>query len=92
MLFDVENDPHEQDDVAAARASVCHEAAHRLAAWHDEMMRSVPSGVDPLWTVMNEGGPYHARGRLRDYCERLEATGRGEAVPELKRRHPREFA
>ncbi|MGV2806789.1 sulfatase, partial [Clostridium perfringens] len=47
--------------------------------------------VDPLWTVMKEGGPYHAKGHLPRYIERLKNTGRGEAVPELMRRHPQEF-
>jgi hypothetical protein len=41
---------------------------------------------------MKEGGPLHARGQLKAYCERLEQTGRGQHVAELKRRHPREFA
>jgi choline-sulfatase len=92
MLFDIEQDPHEEQEVAAQHPEVCGQAIAHLARWHDTMMRSVPGGVDPLWTVMAEGGPYHARGHLRAYCERLEATGRGWAVPQLKRRHPREFA
>ena len=50
-----------------------------------------PYHQDPLWTVMAEGGPAHARGYLPDYCKRLQATDRGHAVPELMRRHPQEF-
>jgi len=93
MLFNVADDPHEQHDLAADHPEIVARAAACLAKWHDEMMATMPDGVreDPLWTVMREGGPYHARGELRDYCKRLEATGRGHAVPELKRRHPREF-
>jgi len=93
MLFDVEADPHEQREVAADHPDVCREAAHRLDEWHAQMMGSMVGehSVDPLWTVMEEGGPYHVRGMLRQYCERLEASGRGGAVPELRRRHPREF-
>jgi hypothetical protein len=34
----------------------------------------------------------HARGALRAYAQYLEKTGRGGAIEELKRRHPREFA
>ena len=68
---------------------------YHLNEWHDSMMASMtgstPYDTDPLWTVMKEGGPFHARGHLRSYCERLEATGRGWAVEELKARHPREF-
>ena len=47
--------------------------------------------TDPLDIVIEEGGPYHARGQLKAYCRRLEETGRGHAVEELKRRHPGEF-
>jgi len=91
MLFDVEEDPHEQRDLAARHPEICGEALRRLNQWHDEMMASMDHAEDPLWTVMREGGPYHARGMLPEYCRRLEATGRGHAVPELKRRHEREF-
>jgi hypothetical protein len=66
------------------------QAVYRLNEWHDEMMKTMPYDVDPLWTVMREGGPYHTKGRLREYCEFLEMTGRAWAIPELKRRHPRE--
>ena len=92
MLFDLAQDPHEQNDIAASCPEVCREAVHYLNDWHAAMMQSMPEAVDPLWTVMKEGGPYHARGYLRDYCDYLEQTGRGWAIPELKRRHPREFA
>ena len=94
MLFNLDDDPHEQRDLAAARPDLCREAAARYLDWHDDMMRTMPEGytADPLWTVLAEGGPEHARGHLPDYCKRLEATGRAWAVPELKRRHPREFA
>ncbi len=93
MLFNLADDPHEEHDLAAERPDVVARAAGALAKWHDEMMASMPDGAaeDPLQTVLREGGPYHARGHLRDYCKRLEATGRGHAVEELKRRHPREF-
>jgi choline-sulfatase len=93
MLFDVERDPFEQHDLATAQSEVCHQGNALLSGWHDQMMCSMPPGnaVDPLWTVMQEGGPYHARGYLPQYCEYLEQTGRAWAIPELKRRHPREF-
>ena len=91
MLFNIATDPFQQRDVAGEWPEVCREAAHRLLGWHDEMMATMDSDADPLWTVIREGGPFHARGHLPTYCQRLEATGRGWAVPELKRRHPREF-
>jgi arylsulfatase A-like enzyme len=93
MLFDVEDDAHEQHNLAGERLEVCKDAACILNRWHDDVMKTMPPGydADPLWTVMKEGGPAHARGELREFCKRLEASGRGHAVEELKRRHPREF-
>ncbi len=91
MLFNVEEDPHEQINLAAEHPDICREAVYRLNQWHDDMMKTMDYDVDPLWTVIKEGGPHHARGHLAAYCEYLEETGRGYAIPELKRRHPREF-
>ena len=91
MLFDLKNDPHEQHNLADKFPDICNRALRHLATWHDEMMRKSGVDTDPLWTVMSEGGPYHARGHLKDYAERLKASGRGQFVDELKRRHPREF-
>ena len=94
MLFNVDNDPHERHDLAPSRPALCREGAARLATWHQSMMETMPAGydVDPLWTVMKEGGPEHARGQLSRFCRRLQTTGRGAAIPELKRRHPGEWA
>jgi choline-sulfatase len=44
--------------------------------------------VDPLWTVMREGGPYHTRGRLPGYLVHLEATGRADGAAALRREYP----
>jgi len=91
MLFNLRQDPYEQHNVAESHPDVCKDAVYRLNQWHDAMMKSMPYDVDPLWTVIKEGGPFHARGHLRAYCERLAQTDREWAVPELKRRHPGEF-
>jgi choline-sulfatase len=91
QVFNLKDDPHEQVNLAVQHPELCREAVWRLNEWHDRMMKTMPYDTDPLWTVIQEGGPLHARGKLAKYCERLEATERGWAVPELKRRHPREF-
>jgi hypothetical protein len=93
MLFNLKEDLHEQINLAEKMPDICNQAQAKLADWHARMMLTMPEkyDTDPLWTVLKEGGPYHARGRLAQYCKRLEATGRGWAVPELMRRHPQEF-
>lgn len=91
MLFNIEEDPHEQHDLAPDRPDLCREAVHILSEWHDDRMATMPDAVDPLWTVIREGGPHHARGQLPDYCERLKKTERAWAILELKKRHPQEF-
>lgn len=94
QLYHLADDPHEQHDLAESRPELCREGAWRLMNWHDAMMATMPRGrvADPMRVVLDEGGPFHARGRLRPYVERLNATGRQGAVAELRRRHPREFA
>jgi arylsulfatase A-like enzyme len=93
MLFNLKDDPYEQHNLAEERPDVCHEAIARYLNWHDEMMMTQPQGFfhDPMWEVIHEGGPFHARGKLSQYCERLEQTDRGWAIEELKKRHPKEF-
>jgi arylsulfatase A-like enzyme len=86
MLFNLENDPYEQNEIAAAHPDVCREGVHRLMNWHDQMMETMPRPYDndPLWTVMQEGGPMHTWGALEDYCKRLEETGRAEGAARLR--------
>jgi choline-sulfatase len=93
MLFNLKDDPYEQNNLSEAHPELCREGAWRLMRWHDEMMASQPYGYtnDPMCTVVAEGGPHHTRGFLPQYCERLETTGRGWAVPILKDKYPSEF-
>ncbi|GBF77277.1 sulfatase [Paenibacillus sp. 598K] len=91
MLFNLADDPYEQRNVAAEHRELCMEAVYLLTQWHDEMMKANNDATDPLWTVLKEGGPFHAKGYLPGYMKRLEETGRGHLVPELVRRHPQEF-
>lgn len=94
LLFNLADDPHEEHNLAESHPQVCQEGAWRLMNWHDEMMATMPRGrvTDPMRTVLDEGGPFHARGHLRKYVERLKASGREGHIDELRRRHPREFA
>jgi len=91
MLFDIETDPYEQFNVAGKYPDICQQAVYYLNEWHDQMMKNSVSPIDPLWIVMQEGGPFHAKGRLKEYCELLDGTKRKWAIEELKKRHPGEF-
>ncbi len=97
MLFDLQSDPHEQENIAAAHPDLCREGAWRLARWHDAQMQKMAQAshgdvTDPLWTVIREGGPFHAlhekgRSPLPRYLERLEATGRADGAAELRKKY-----
>jgi len=97
MLYDIEADPHEQHDLAGEHPDVCGEAARRYLEWHAQQMWKMADNcidtVDPMWTVVREGGPAHARhraprggpgGPLTDYLPRLERTGRADGAAALR--------
>jgi arylsulfatase A-like enzyme len=90
MLFDLVADPHEQHNIALNRPELVGEALTLLDDWYGRMMRTASHGQDPMWTVMQEGGPLHTRGHLPAYLERLRTTGRGEWAARLAAAHPRE--
>ena len=79
MLFNLKDDPHEQNDVKDTYPEVCARGARLLLNWHDEMMLTSESTIDPLWTVMHEGGPHHTVGKKDEYVRRLIESGRDEA-------------
>lgn len=91
MLFDLEEDYFEQQDLAPTRPDLCGIACRYLTDWLQDMMMTSRYEVDPMWTVIREGGPFHAKGNLPMYCRRLEATGRAEGAAQLRKKHPREF-
>lgn len=93
MLFDLKNDPQEEHDVAAAQPAIVHDAAGRLSNWHrGQMDRMSGEKIDPLQTVLAEGGPAHAlhaigRSPLPRYLKRLEATGRADGAAALRKKY-----
>jgi arylsulfatase A-like enzyme len=95
MVFDIAADPHEQNDLADSEPAIRNEGAWRLARWHNEQMQKMAvegsDVVDPLWTVVREGGPFHAQHGdttlLTRYIARLEATGRAEGAKALREKY-----
>ena len=72
---------------AEVQPEVVAAAFARLDAWHGSMMALSETDVDPLQTVMREGGPYHCRGELPAYLERLRATGRADKADALAKKY-----
>jgi len=88
MLFDLENDPHETNNLAAGKPAVVKEGLALLEKWVKEMMSApgtAPGAKDPLFEVIEEGGPYHSRTMFQRYCERLRKTGRAQFAEKLER-------
>ncbi len=90
MLYNIAEDPHEQFDLASDRRDLCHQGAAILLEWMDDMMMTGNSTVDPMWTVMKEGGPFHTWNHLPPYLKRLEETGRSEGAALLRAKYPKE--
>lgn len=94
MLFNLKDDPYEQNDLAKKQPEICREAAYRLLNWQDDMMNSMDYDTDPLWTVIKEGGPYHSHPKhkkLAGYCEFLKSIGNEKAAVALEKKYPHYF-
>ena len=87
MLFNITQDPHEQFDVKDDHPDICAQGARIILNWTEAQMKKGPQMIDPMWTVMREGGPYHIRGALAGYLQRLENTGRAEGAKRLREKH-----
>lgn len=93
MLFCVKEDPFQLENLVDKQPELCWKGAYLMEKWHtNNMMKMVYNNqIDPLWTVIAEGGPYHTRGHLKEYMNRLRHTDRGWAARKLAKRHPREL-
>lgn len=87
MLFNVKEDPYEQKDVSRDHPDLCAQGAKIILDWVDAQMLRSDSQVDPLWTVIHEGGPYHTWRHLDEYIQRLEDTGRAEGARQLREKY-----
>jgi arylsulfatase A-like enzyme len=99
MLFNLETDPHEQNDLATTQPELCREGQWRLARWHDAQMQKMALTsnhiYDPLWTVISEGGPFHASltygqpglAGFKAYLLHVEATGRKDKADAIRKKY-----
>ncbi len=91
MLFNLNQDHHLQNDLAQQQPAVMDRAMSLLESWYTQQMMTSTTNVDPLMTVLREGGPFYTRGYLPRYIERLNATGRAQHARRLARIHPEDF-
>lgn len=88
MLFNIKDDPHQLNNIAKQNPQICAKGAKLILDWTDSMMKKSRYDIDPLWTVMREGGPLHARGQLKGYIERLKGTPREYGIELLLKMYP----
>jgi choline-sulfatase len=87
LLYDIVNDPHEIHNLANEHPELINQATHHLIEWHNDMIAKSSTAIDPMVTVLKEGGPYHSRGKLYPYLKRLRDTGRTHLADRLIERH-----
>lgn len=88
MLFNVKDDPHMLKNLVSERPDLCDKGARFILEWTEDMMKSSNYDVDPMWTIMREGGPLHARGALENFMKRLEGTEREYGITLLREMYP----
>ena len=90
MLFNLTRDPYEQVNLAGAHPELVDRAMGMLTDWQHTMMLKSDTNIDPLMTVLREGGPSHTRYQLPAYLERLQTTERAHHADRLAKLHPDE--
>ncbi len=92
MLFNLKDDPHEQNNVLDQHPDEADYARKTYALWFQQQMETMPDGYcdDPMQTVLREL-PCHCHTNMARYAARLEETGRGAAVDIIRERHPEMF-
>jgi arylsulfatase A-like enzyme len=88
MLFNVKEDPHQLRNIVKERPDLAAQGAKIILDWVDAQMKVSIYDTDPMWTVMREGGPEHARGEIGAYMKRLEGTARDYGVAALAEKYP----
>jgi arylsulfatase A-like enzyme len=86
MLFDLEQDPHETENLAASHPELTRELDHYLTEWWQSCFAGPNAAPDPMLTVLAEGGPYYPQLVRGPYVEHLRRTGRDALAAELDAR------
>jgi arylsulfatase A-like enzyme len=91
LLFDLKVDPHQQNNLAIASPGELVQGRDLLGHWLGDMIVDAARGRDPHDNVMREGGPYHVRGKLESYLQRLRKTERANLADQLAEKYPDEL-
>lgn len=93
MLFDLENDYYEQNNVAAQNPELVMKAKSLLFDWKNEQMAKLQPGQteDPLWYIYHDGGPFHAKGHAKMYYNNLVNIDEVEKANIIKEKYSDEF-
>lgn len=83
LLFNLAEDPHEEHDLSAAQPEVTEMAKALLHDWHAAMIERDDTHVDPMVTVLREGGPFYTRDRYTAFTKHLRETGRAHHADAL---------
>ncbi len=89
MLFNIKDDPHQTKNLATELPEICAKGAKHILDWEYRMMKNSAYDTDPMWTVMREGGPHHARGHFDRFEQRLMDTGREKAAELFNKKYER---
>ncbi|MDO4492068.1 MAG: sulfatase [Lachnospiraceae bacterium] len=87
MLFNLRDDPHEQRNVKEQYPGICDKGARIILNWQEKALLESRQKQDPMWTVLNENGPYHTWGALDNYIKRLKETGREDGAEKLEEKY-----
>lgn len=97
-LYDLADDPHETEDLSDEHPEVVADGTTLLQQWHSQRqldsavgrhggLPDAPRGLlDPLFEVIQEGGPAYLRGNADTYTTRLRETGREAHAETIERR------
>ena len=87
MLFNIKEDKFQTKNLAKDCPDLCGQGARYLEKWVSDMMQSSDYVTDPLWMVMKEGGPAHARGWKKNYTDRLRSQNRVSDAEVLEKKY-----
>ncbi len=93
MLFDLEADYYEQNNIAKDNKQLVDRAKVILFDFTNKQMKNQENGhyVDPLWYIYMHGGPYHANLEAKQFYQNLIELGEDEKAQIVKARYKSEF-